>query len=889
MPVAFIPDAARSGTRTRVIGEAYLPDVAEFINEKIQIGDAATYIRLRAEEFCAQFGIQRRRNAAPDNAAGRLRLFILEHGAGRSESLIDPCRRIRLHLHIAARVRAGHGIPGEGRFNVDQRGQKVNGIDRTTVNFEIVFEPQAFPFRQKGVYQELLLGLRFARIAIVNVGTDTNSGLLIEVQFDRRAGHRQRLVRQDQRSRCGEHKGDGSKADTGGSASLLLHRFPLLEGPAVAVRDSGARAAHNRFGQFFCDAPRVELKLDRGPRLGRTLRPRPDLARLRSWVQWGLVAALLLALAIGGGSLGAQPAPDSAPPDEGADVIVPTTAPETTEADEPTVDEPVQNQPAVDSPPVAEPQDAPDSWRFLYRPRIAAGLQGATERGGARSEGRAQDHGIAAIFPGAEAAAALESWSLGARVIGRITQDYLRNSSDERGWEASYGWSEAFVFLRRDFDGSQLPGGREERGARPESTRAETLAPVARPLLADVQAGRPPEALSLSLGRQRFLSDPEGWLYHGDANGGVLNLALFRSPMWGLSVAAWTMDREDRIPGLDPARRNYAAFYTGVLGLYWKNASIALLYGYYRSPGQAAVADWVLPGALNERIVIPSGQSALPDYDVHYYGIRIQRSARVVTFRLAGYYNHGREIAVDTAGVRVAASRKSIRGALGYASVLFHLGLRQESRGCESLRPENLICTRAYSIERGPEIEIAGLATTRDRNDSDDDLRGFGALRPLPSVMGGAASILLTGPAPELQRAPLRNVQPGAILAPNPGQSRFERPKSSIRDNNDPAPPDYENEGLILGSLRFGMAPGGDVAADLYANYGEFLGGRAVEGILALNWPLDLGDARATVTLAGAGARFRLEAPVADPLTGLARRADNRFYSRYLLGLTVRY
>lgn len=646
------------------------------------------------------------------------------------------------------------------------------------------------------------------------------------------------------------------------------------------------RAPHNRFGQFFCTALWVEPKFEPGAPVSRAGLGRPARRPHRFWGSLGLCVGLWLGLAGQGEALRAQPAPDSAPSEEGADVIVPTAqSEETGEVD------PVESQPAVDSPPLDQAAEAPSRVRILYHPRIAVGLHGATERGGARYEGRAQDHGIAAIFPGAEVAAALDGWALGARVIGRVSQDYLRNSSDQRGWDGSYGWSEAFLFLRRDFDESQLPGGREERDARPEtgSAGAAPIAPIPRPLLADVQAGRPPDALSFAAGRQRFLTDPEGWLFHGEANGGALNLALFGSPMLGLTVAGWTMEREERIAGLDPARRNYAAFYTGSLALYWKNASIALLYGYYRSPGQAAVADWVLPGALNERIVLPSGQSALPDYDVHYYGIRIQRSARVVTFRLAGYYNHGREMAVDTAGVRLAASRKSIRGALGYGSVLFHLGLRQESRGCESLRPENLVCTRAYAIERGPEIEIAGLATTRDRNDSDDDLRGFGALRPLPSVMGGAASILLTGPAPELQRAPLRTVQPGAILAPNPGQSRFERPENTIRDNNDPAPPDYENEGLIMGSLRFGMAPGGDVAADLYANYGEFLGGRAVEGILALNWPLDLGDARAAITLAGAGARFRLEAPVADPLTGLARRADNRFYSRYLIGLTVRY
>ncbi len=618
-----------------------------------------------------------------------------------------------------------------------------------------------------------------------------------------------------------------------------------------------------------------------------------------------LIAGLALGLGllpVAGPSLGAQPAPA---PEENQDVIVPTPRPapgpaaleaepdpaapiDTGPAETMPAEQPAEVQPAVESPPRSAGGDTPAALRFLFRPRIAAGLLGATERGGARSEARLQDHGIGTVFPGAEAAAALDGWALGARVIGRLTQDYLRNSSDTRGWDATYGWSEALLFVRRDFNGSQLPGGREERSPG-QASESDRIAPAPRPLLADVQAGAPSDAAALVLGRQRFRIDPEGWVFNGEATGAALSLALFRSPMLGLGLAGWSMEREERIPGLDPARRNYAAFYTGSMTLYWKDASIALLYGYYRSPGQAAVADWVLPGALQERIVVPSGQSALPDYDVHYYGVRFQRSGRVVAFRLAGYYNHGREIAVDAAGVRLAASRKSIRGALGYGSVLFHLGLRQESRGCDTQPPESLICTRAYAIERGPEIEIAGLATTRDRNDSDDDLRGFGALRPLPSVMGGAASILLTGPAPELQRAPLRNVQPGAALAPNPGQSRYERPESSIRDNNDPAPPDYENEGLILGSLRFGMAPGGGVAADLYANYGEFLGGRAVEGILALNWPLDLGDARATLTLAGAGARFRLEAPVADPLTGLARRADNRFYSRYLIGLTVRY
>ena len=172
-------------------------------------------------------------------------------------------------------------------------------------------------------------------------------------------------------------------------------------------------------------------------------------------------------------------------------------------------------------------------------------------------------------------------------------------------------------------------------------------------------------------------------------------------------------------------------------------------------------------------------------------------------------------------------------------------------------------------------------------------------------MLGGSASIFLSGPPVDLERPPLGNFQPGTIFAdgglPDTETGYPDGPQSDglarARNNDDPAGPDFENGGLQMGSLRASFAPlyalrsdvpaAAQLSLELYANYAQFREGRGWEGIDAVRWPFEFIDAQFALAASATAATYRSNAQQADALTGQLRRADRRYYSRYRVGIAI--
>lgn len=549
-------------------------------------------------------------------------------------------------------------------------------------------------------------------------------------------------------------------------------------------------------------------------------------------------------------------------------------------------------------------------WLYLhpvYRDLYEAG----SDVGGARAEFRDQNRARQLSRRGFDLAAYGPQWTAGLRASTRAITDYHYFRRNSRRADLYNQAGENFVYLR------WLPGATGQGDPLPDSSALLSSAPL--PSLTRYRREALPAAgLYLQAGRSQLRTDPEGLLYVGESAGarliysggdssapGVFGKSGARAGGLRASVAAQRVDREVRAVG---RRESRDWFYTGTLGWLGDGWSAGLLYGFYRQPGRAARTDLFLPGLPPTQVTLPVGQAARLDQDVHYYGVRLETARfESVTLRLAGYYNAGRSIAVDEAGTRIGTSRRGIRGGLGYAEFVLHLdpSVGLIDSGCLAVRPASVSCVRSAPLARGPELALAGLFSSRDANDGDDRQQGFGALRPRPSVLGGSASIFLSGPPVERERRPLGNFQPGTIFAdgglPDVATGYPDGPQSNglarARNNDDPAGPDYENGGLQIGSLRASFAPlyalssnvpeVARLSLELYANYAQFREGRGWEGIVAVRWPFELIDAQFALEASATAATYRSNAQQTDALTGQLRRADRRYYSRYRLGIAL--
>ncbi len=555
---------------------------------------------------------------------------------------------------------------------------------------------------------------------------------------------------------------------------------------------------------------------------------------------------------------------------------------------------------------VLDPETA--DWFYLhpvYRDLYEAG----SDVGGDREEFRDQNRARQLSRRGLDAALYSSSWTGGLRLTARSISDYhyYRRNQDRSDTYTQPGEMYAYFRWRPAGTGAGDPTPDSSSlltsivsGDEAGSVVAGDKAAAGPPLRLE---SRPAPGLSLQGGRLILRSDPEGLLYHGESVGGRLVYTgenAGRAEGLRVGIAGMRMDREVRAVGRPD---HPAATYFGTLGWLAPRWTLGALYAFYRSPGRAAVSDLYLPGIPPTQVALPVGQSALPDSDVHYYGLRYQHDWGTIEYTLSAYYNAGRQIAVDAGGTRVGSSRRSVRGALAYGELVYRFQSDaggQHGPGCIAVRPAANSCVRAAALRGGPELALAGLFGSRDGNDGDDKHRGFGALRPVPLVMGGAASIFLSGPPVAGERPPLANAQPGTLFADGGlPDSRTRYPDGlqpdgigRARDNVDPTPPEYDNEGLSMASLRFSFAPfeaspAESLAFDLFVNYAAFRTGRGWEGIAAARIPFRFVDARFALELSATGATYRSTESTADPLTGALRRPPRKFYSRYRVGFAL--
>lgn len=550
-------------------------------------------------------------------------------------------------------------------------------------------------------------------------------------------------------------------------------------------------------------------------------------------------------------------------------------------------------------------------WLYVhpvYRDLYEAG----SDVGGDREELRNQNRARQLSRRGLDTAIYNGQWTGGLRLTARSITDYhyYRRNSDR--WDSYTSAGEAFAYLRYNPEAGRtgpgdpapdnsalLPRMNWFTSGASDNTQEPLEPGVAGVVFRGESA--PAAGLSLQGGRTTLRTDPEGLLFVGESIGGRI---VYNSEDSGrarglrLGFAGQQVDREVRAIGRPD---HPAAVYFGTLGWLGDRWTLGLLYSFYRSPGRAAISDLFLPGIPPGQVALPVGQSALPDVDVHYYGLRLQQEWDLVSYTLSAYYNAGRDIAVDTAGTRVGVTRRSIRGALAYGEVVYHFNSEagQAAPGCIAVRPASNSCVRGTPLIRGPELAFAGLFSSRDSNDGDDKSRGFGALRPAPLILGGAASIFLTGPPPDRERPPLQNTQPGVVFADGglpDSETRYPdglQPDGfgRARDNVDPTSPEFDNEGLTMASLRFSFAPftvkADVIAFDLYLNYAAFRAGAGWEGIAAARIPFDFVDAQFALELSATGATYRANESESDPITGGPRRPARKYYSRYRIGFAL--
>ena len=393
----------------------------------------------------------------------------------------------------------------------------------------------------------------------------------------------------------------------------------------------------------------------------------------------------------------------------------------------------------------------------------------------------------------------------------------------------------------------------------------------------------------------RVLSDPEGILYQGETP--ALGVKVRLSELLPLplktetGIHGWALERQ-RVEG---AGRRGADRYTGASITIGREAwQVTAQGGYYRAPGRAAEPDLSLtqngvglwPGPV---LYIPTGQSARPDRDVRYYGLRYEQKKDELSWQAMVYYNMGREIAVTPDGIRNGFTRKSIHGYIVYGALAYEFGAKQTGEGpaCGDEYLSRRACAVSGDRERTKRLQLGGFRASRDRDESDLELKGYGSLSPGPQVLGGPASIILTGPTPAGERpAAMRNYQSGRVFA-DAGYLRED--ESLLRDNQDPASPQYDNAGLNMLGLNYSMMIIPELKLDGYINYGEYLEGQAQEAILALAYLWRTETFYVRVYASVSGARYKAAAWRLSGYTGLLEKPHARYYSRYILGADFKF
>lgn len=409
----------------------------------------------------------------------------------------------------------------------------------------------------------------------------------------------------------------------------------------------------------------------------------------------------------------------------------------------------------------------------------------------------------------------------------------------------------------------------------------------------------------LAIGRMDWALDFDGLIYNGKSplitigyapGGNIEEISLF-----SLRMSVASLERQLRIRrALPESKQTPSILYTAVLKRDTGNTNLQLAYAFYRSAGRATRPDLYLSGISQERVVIPVGQTARPDLDVHYYGLH--GYYKIFSFSGEGslWHNYGRQIAVAADGTRIGSARKSIQGTLVTFKLGKNFGKERSSIHCPPVLKQQGVCPQESRTSLAHRIELETLFSTRDHDHYDTRLNGFGSIQPAPVILGGAASIFLQGAPPGRERLPFANQEP-YTLASDSGILTNTEPRL-LRDNSDPSLPDYANDGLRIGGLHYSYTSATyyPMQLDLRWNYADLRYGDGQEGIVSISGIFNQTTENSQKSadqhhrtpgqfiywkLSISGASYTSHEREYNEWTGQSRRASTQYYSRYLLSV----
>ena len=354
----------------------------------------------------------------------------------------------------------------------------------------------------------------------------------------------------------------------------------------------------------------------------------------------------------------------------------------------------------------------------------------------------------------------------------------------------------------------------------------------------------------LRTGFQPMQSDPLGLLYDLRAPGITAGqqFRLAGGLIFGLQFHA--LDLSDANPYFGTGQRTgEARYYGGELSFFWQGWHLEFSYGNYRLNGRSARPD----GRIQD-LILWDGQSAIPAQYVHYSGLALNYSGSDWEMDFQFYRSHGQQSARTDYGGEEFLSRKTIRGWLAAGRWIWH-------------------------FSAGQRLGISGLGSSRQRTDG-EDYQGFAPLNPLPRILGGMGSILISSRPPFDQSHPLSNRR---FFDSFPGSHTSENGRvvnSRIQDH-DLLIPDHANRGIRMGGIfwdtRLFSAFPGDTYFTVHLNRAEYKEAQGTEGILILDYTLS----GVNLTISAAGAYITPAAETPDPYTGFIPSAKRRYFSRY--------
>ncbi len=351
-------------------------------------------------------------------------------------------------------------------------------------------------------------------------------------------------------------------------------------------------------------------------------------------------------------------------------------------------------------------------------------------------------------------------------------------------------------------------------------------------------------------GYQPMVSDNLGLLYDLRAPGISLGQQFQTGLGAILGFQLHALDLSDSHPYYSTGQRTgQSRYYGGELSFFKDGWLVELSYGNFRLNGQSARQEgrW-------QDLVLWEGQSGLPAQYVHYSGLAMSYYGQEWSLDLQFYRSHGLQSARTDYGGEEFLSRKTIRGWMAAGQLIW------------TFLPDQ-------------ELGLSGLGSSRQRKDA-EDFHGFAPLNPVPRLLGGLGSILISARPPFDQSHPLSNRRfydsfPSSHISENG------RVVNAEIQEHDLLVPDHANRGIRMAGIFWEKqipVPGlGDAFLAIHLNRAEYKEAQGTEGILVLDYYYG----KLNLTFSAAGAFITPSAETPDPYTGFIPSAKRRYFSRY--------